>query len=123
MRILMYVIKTLTSKIDNWSMALVCAFLLTGCYNIPQAEYAEFKAMTEDKRVMNRVKLVWDVRPDAAEYCLKAHKDRDQAFTGPPAACAMWSKSTNECTIVTGPNPTHVVLGHEVRHCFEGHFH
>jgi len=25
--------------------------------------------------------------------------------------------------VVTGPNPNHVVLGHEVRHCFEGHFH
>jgi hypothetical protein len=40
-----------------------------------------------------------------------------------PIACAVWTKTTNECKIITGPNPNHLVLGHEVRHCFEGHFH
>lgn len=36
-------------------------------------------------------------------------------------ACAGWSKT--ECIIVTGTITTHQILGHELRHCFEGHYH
>lgn len=38
------------------------------------------------------------------------------------AACAGWNQS-GQCTVVTGLITTHQVLGHEVRHCFEGDFH
>jgi hypothetical protein len=38
-------------------------------------------------------------------------------------ACAVWNVKTNVCTIISGPNVPNEVLGHEVRHCFEGHFH
>ncbi|WP_133239976.1 hypothetical protein [Limnohabitans planktonicus] len=38
-------------------------------------------------------------------------------------ACAVWNVKTNVCTIMTEPNAPDEVLGHEVRHCFEGHFH
>lgn len=118
-----YIVLKFNKLIGSSSIALFCTFLLSGCYNVPKWEYAEFTPMTYDKRIMNKVRLNWEVRPDAAEYCLQAHKGRDQAFNGTPVACAKWSQSTHECTIVTGPNPDHAVLGHEVRHCFEGHFH
>lgn len=36
-------------------------------------------------------------------------------------ACAGWAK--DQCTVVTGKVTTHQVLGHEVRHCFEGKYH
>jgi len=48
---------------------------------------------------------------------------REQAYFTPPVACAIWSVPAKECTVVTGPKVTHVALGHEVRHCFEGRFH
>jgi hypothetical protein len=38
-------------------------------------------------------------------------------------ACARWNKSFTRCDIFTDRNPTHGVLGHELRHCFDGHFH
>ncbi len=38
-------------------------------------------------------------------------------------ACAVWNVKTNVCTIITEPHAPYEVLGHEVRHCFEGHFH
>ncbi len=38
-------------------------------------------------------------------------------------ACAVWNVNTNVCTIISGPHAPVEVLGHEVRHCFEGHFH
>lgn len=36
-------------------------------------------------------------------------------------ACAGWNKT--ECVIVTGTVTTHQILGHELHHCFEGHYH
>ena len=95
---------------------------LTGCAVVSQTEYQEFKPMPADARVMNRVKLTWEVRQDVSEYCKSQSKGSPLQLVE-PIACAVWTKTTNECKIITGPNPNHLVLGHEVRHCFEGHFH
>jgi hypothetical protein len=94
-----------------------------GCAIVPQREYDDFKPMPHDARVMNNVKLTWEVREDVGEYCAKSQIKRNNLQAVQPLACATWSAATNECKITTGPNPNHLVLGHEVRHCFEGHFH
>lgn len=103
-----------------WVVCL-CA-LVQGCSVISQTEYQEFKPMAPHARVMNKVKLTWEVREDAGDYCQKAQK-KASLFDAKPIACALWVASANECKVITGPNPNHVVLGHEVRHCFEGNFH
>jgi len=36
-------------------------------------------------------------------------------------ACAKWRG--NKCTIITPRETTMETLGHELRHCFEGHWH
>jgi len=102
--------------------ALVFASL-AGCYTIAPTEYENFTAQAPDKRIMNSVLITWEVRPDAADYCAKILNTTGAAMAAPAMACAKWSKQTNRCTIITTPNPNHVVIGHEVRHCFEGHFH
>ena len=96
---------------------------LMGCASVGQAEYEEFKPMPANARVMNQVKLSWEVRADVGSYCLQSQKNSGNLLTIEPIACAIWSAAANECRVITGPNPNHVVLGHEVRHCFEGHFH
>jgi hypothetical protein len=115
--------KLKTNKRMTIAGVMIVLLFLSGCTQIPSSEYAQFTPLDEKKRIMNRVKLTWEVRADAVTYCQRVQQDyqRDAAMT--VAACSIWSRSTNECTIVTGPNPDHVVLGHEVRHCFEGHFH
>lgn len=96
---------------------------LSGCYTIAQSEYENFVAQPVDKRIMNDIQLSWDIRPDAGEVCAKM-SSKSQSGNGPaPVACAVWTVSKKHCTIITTPNPNHVVLGHELRHCFEGHFH
>ena len=59
----------------------------------------------------------------AVAFAAPAILGREQAFATPPMACAVWYVPQKQCTIVTSPKVTHTVLGHEVRHCFEGHFH
>lgn len=104
-------------------LTLLAPLLLSGCHTIAASEYADFKAQAPNQRAMNQVNLTWDVRPDAAEYCSKIAKKAGAAMAKPAVACATWSVQTQQCTIITTPNPSHVVIGHEVRHCFEGHFH
>ena len=109
--------------------ALLC-LTLAACQTLPSkdhvhiSEMESFTAMAADKRVMNSVKIRWEARDDVVAYCAQAlGMDQERANTTPPLACAVWSVKAKECTIVTGRVTTHVALGHEVRHCFEGHFH
>ena len=111
-----------TTHIMKMMMVWLCASL-TGCAVVSQTEYADFKPMPRDARVMNDIKLTWEVREDVGEYCSKSQKKNGHLQGVQPLACAIWSPTKNECKVVTGPNPNHLVLGHEVRHCFEGHFH
>jgi len=107
----------------------VCCTALTACQSaggvhLAAHEIENFTAKPTQQRIMNAVKLRWEVRPDVADYCAKVSgMDRERAYFTPPLACSIWSVAAQECTIVTGPNTSHLALGHEVRHCFEGHFH
>jgi hypothetical protein len=105
------------------------AMVLTGCQTmggtaIQAHEFNTFNPKPLEKRVIKEVKLRWEVREDVAQYCARSiGMGREQAYIRPPVACAVWHVANQECVIVTGVQTTHVALGHEVRHCFEGHFH
>lgn len=113
----------------NVIAALPLFVVLAGCQTmgggvIPASEFEKFAPKSADKRIMKEVKLRWEVREDVAQYCAKSiGMGREQAYITPPVACAVWHIPSKECVIVTGTSTTHVALGHEVRHCFEGHFH
>ena len=105
-----------------------CMSVLTGCASapgaLPAAELQPFAPAAQTARVMNEVKVRWEVRQNVAEFCGRAAKiTTAQAMFTPPLACAVWNVASKECVIVTGPQVSHVALGHELRHCFEGNFH
>lgn len=103
--------------------------VLTGCASVqgptlPVSELDSFVPMPHHARVMNDVKVRWEVRENVAEVCGRAAKlSPTQAWMTPPLACAMWNVASKECVIITGKKVSHVELGHELRHCFEGNFH
>lgn len=60
------------------------------------------------------------------EYKVVTNIRKACAWTGhkDALACAMWSRTLpRKCTIYVEARSTEVMLGHEVRHCIEGHFH
>ena len=63
--------------------------------------------------------ISWLVVDDVDKYC------RENGLTAKTFqkiyGCAFWSG--NKCTIVTNKHTSHSILGHELRHCFERHFH
>lgn len=103
--------------------------LVSGCQSVgggllPAKEFADFTAKSQEDRIMQKVSLRWEIRDDVAEYCARSiGMGREQAYFTPPLACAVWHVKRKECVIVTGKVTSHVALGHEVRHCFEGHHH
>jgi hypothetical protein len=103
--------------------------VLTGCASVqgptlPVSELETFVPMPRHARLMNDVKVRWEVRENVAEVCGRAAKiTAAQAWMTPPLACAMWNVASKECVIITGKKVSHVELGHELRHCFEGNFH
>lgn len=109
--------------------SLAMLSLMTGCQTpgggvIPSKEFESFSPLSTEKRIMNLIKIKWEVREDVAKFCAKAaHMTPNQAYWSPPVACAVWNVPTKECTIVTGTKTNHAAIGHELRHCFEGHFH
>ena len=111
------------------ALAGLVMLFLTGCQTmgggtIPAAEYETFTPKSPEKRVIKEVTLRWEIRDDVAQYCAKSiGMGREQAYITPPVACAVWHVARKECVIVTGSQTSHVALGHEVRHCCEGHFH
>jgi hypothetical protein len=105
-------------------LALASAKLLTACQTLPASEFNAFVPVPAQHRIMNQIKIHWEVRDDVADFCAKAKgMGKEQAFLTPPVACAIWHTPRRECTVVTGSTTTHTALGHEIRHCFEGHFH
>lgn len=103
--------------------------VLTGCASLqgptlPVSELESFVPVPQQARLMNDVKVRWEVRENVAEVCGRAAKiTTAQAWMTPPLACAMWNVASKECVIITGKKVSHVELGHELRHCFEGNFH
>ena len=100
---------------------------LTGCASvqpsIPLTELDSFTAKPESQRVLNRVRVRWEVRDDVAQVCSQKANVGTQSVMAAPIACAVWNVPAQECVIITGKQVAHVTLGHELRHCFEGHFH
>jgi hypothetical protein len=103
--------------------------VLTGCASaqgpsLPVSELESFVPMPMHARLMNDVKVRWEVRENVTEFCGRAAQlSPTQAWMTPPLACAMWNVANKECVIITGKKVSHVELGHELRHCFEGNFH
>ena len=103
--------------------------VLTGCASVqgpslPVSELESFVPMPKQARLMNDVKVRWEVRENVSEVCSRAAQlSPTKAWMTPPLACAMWNVASKECVIITGKKLSHLELGHELRHCFEGNFH
>ena len=63
----------------------------------------------------------WVVSLDPDSECRQASGQKLQDRRGVIRACAVYNSKT--CTIITGVETSHAILGHELRHCFEGRFH
>lgn len=108
-------------------LVLFLLLFLGGCGTVYVVgdETGNFTAMTKDSRPHDLTRIDWDVREDASEYCLSVGggKRAGLARGARPIACAILYRHESRCVVVTNARTNHTVLGHEMRHCFEGNFH
>ena len=102
--------------------------ILVSCRSLPDgtpmAEIRSFTVPPESIQAISEIRLRWMIREDAGEYCQHQLQRPAASLKSPlPLACALWNTKTKECTVVTKATTTHVIMGHEVHHCFSGHFH
>lgn len=98
---------------DNWPFppyplgiaALTLA--LAGCATEPP--------FTPKKFITKRTMVTWELVDDVTAVC------NQHGAKVPGAACALADYTT--CRIFTSKTPTMYLLGHELRHCFEGAWH
>jgi hypothetical protein len=71
------------------------------------------------------VRLAWYVVQDVPQTCAMAGalKGAKVRYNPNIIACAVVFPTSNACVIYTAKKLTLAVLGHEVRHCFEGAWH
>lgn len=93
---------------------LVLLLLLTGC--------SSFTAKPDSERIILAPKIWWITVDDPEKECL-SYGTRPAPLFYEIQGCAMVQRYDQSCTIITGKNTSMEILGHEMRHCFEGNFH
>jgi hypothetical protein len=97
-------------------------FVLQGCALSPTLSEDFGFPFVATHESLDVKKISWIVLdpPDLMKKCseLVASKGGGGYFF---VGCSAWS--AGKCVIYTQRMTTHTILGHELRHCFEGHFH
>ncbi len=74
----------------------------------------------------HQTKVTVIVAENARKTCeAESHRRKLGGFGSPVAACAFWTEETwgHHCTIIVEKRTNNDILGHEFRHCIQGHFH
>jgi hypothetical protein len=103
---------------------LIKALLLTTFATSVAAEGKHNLEFTA-KQSYKDVTIGWIVSDDVAQTCNMAFALNKSLvrYNKNILACAVVSRKSNTCVIYTAPNLSLAVLGHEIRHCFEGAWH
>ena len=99
---------------------LLATFLAYGCAQ-PE-DYRHFERFSPAAIKKHHVSILWRVTENVQATCSELMKDASRPYD----ACAEWpaDPAIPTCTIYTGSsNVSTAVVGHEVRHCFEGQYH
>ena len=100
---------------------LTLATLLTGCVTIIE-DNQNFTYIEGTNSVVVR----WSRVSDEKLQTVCAPKDKKFMFDKVFLGCAAVIPTNNNvplCIIYTSTNTNHQILGHELRHCFQGRFH
>ena len=114
------------------TMIIVCVGItlsLGGCSVFTEPVYSDFNGdtvwtVTQAPNKPNTVLITWITVEDPDKTCRALGSFNGlKSVQGVIRACAFWSRENKTCTVYTGFRTTLNQLGHETRHCFEGHWH
>jgi len=80
-----------------------------------------------NQNMTNKSKIIWEYADNIQAACNKQRTDGGyKPYTYEVLACSSWRRNIffqYECHIITKKNVTMWIIGHEIRHCFQGSFH
>jgi hypothetical protein len=104
---------------NRWLLAAF-SVMAAGCAH--QEQYRHYERFDPLGIKKWPVSISWVVEDNVQARCGEIMKDDSRPYD----ACAVWPKdpAIQSCIIFTGnKNVSTAVIGHEIRHCFEGLFH
>ena len=112
-------------KVQN-ILGVLIVLILSGCttvvHPVSQTEHEPFEVHASVQNRRSSIKFL--AEDDAEETCLNLMKSAGSNLDRVPMACAEFRRHPQpKCQIYVNKSTSYTVIGHEVRHCFEGHFH
>lgn len=102
------------------TIALI-SFAISFSHAEPAWRNPEAKFSATDRHTDAKV-ITWRYTNNVQKDCeAESQKRKLGGFGYAVDACSFWDKNT--CTIITARQTTMHILGHELRHCFQGGFH
>jgi hypothetical protein len=93
-------------------LCIILIVLLSGCSTFTTKPYRE--------RITESTTVTWLTVDNVHETCIMMGNKNPGSFQT-LKGCARYDEKS--CKIITGKTTTMEILGHELRHCFEGKFH
>jgi hypothetical protein len=88
---------------------------------VDKTEYLYFPVSAAERRVILQPTVEIIIENNIHEICSKMVGEIDTRKVY--FACSKWNPKTSMCFIHIPKDMSSVILGHELRHCFEGSFH
>lgn len=112
-----------TLKAQKMKKALAIALSLLTFNASAQLEKSAYEMFSVRQNMMTNTSTITIRSVDnVREACeAESRKRGNNGFGFALNACAFWEDK--KCTIIVGPKVNNDILGHEVRHCFQGNFH
>lgn len=85
---------------------------------VPDFDLTQMRARSVAERQLRQPVVQWETLQDSFAVCEQANGAQDLNL--PQQGCAVVDTAQNRCTIYTSSRTTHSIMGHLVRHCFEG---
>ena len=109
-------------------LIVTCALMASVCVGaFAQSANPAYETYSTKANMTSSSKISWEVVDDVPKAC---SEDRIRSIGKPypykVLACSNWHKNIfNQyvCRIITGKNVNNEIVGHEIRHCFQGNFH
>ena len=90
-------------------------------------EKSAYEKYSATESMTTVTKITWETVNNPEKICNELRiKQTGKPYTYKVDACSSWTKNLfNQytCHIITGKSINNDILGHEVRHCFQGNFH
>lgn len=106
---------------------LLLSLLITSTTALANMEKSAYEHYSAVDNYTNKVDITWEISDNIQKTCDNIRiKVTGKPYPYTIDACSEWSKidgSTYKCRIITTRTPNNDIVGHEIRHCFQGDFH